>query len=174
MKRQVEEAQKSLDFSNKTYTADLTTSKGPIRLTFFPEVAPGHVKNFLALAKIGFYNGLIFHRVIKGFMIQGGCPQGTGTGDAGYKIPAEFNATPHEAGVLSMARTNDPNSAGSQFFICLERVPHLDRQYTAFGKTADAASLEVVKKIGVVPTGSGDRPKTPVTINKATVKPTAK
>ncbi len=75
-------------------------------------MAPGHVKNFLALAKIGFYNGVTFHRVIKGFMIQGGCPQGTGTGGPGYKIKAEFNATPHEAGVLSMARTNDPDSAG--------------------------------------------------------------
>src|SRR6266852_6966847 len=134
MKRQVEEAQKSLDLTNKTYTADLTTSKGPIRLTFFPELAPGHVKNFLALAKTGFYNGLIFHRVIKGFMIQGGCPQGTGTGDAGYKIKAEFNATPHVAGVLSMARSQQPDSAGSQFFICLDRAAHLDRNYSAFGR----------------------------------------
>ena len=123
----------------------------------------------VALAESGFYDGVTFHRVIKGFMIQGGCPQGTGTGGPGYTIKAEFNATPHEPGVLSMARTNDPNSAGSQFFICLERVPHLDRQYTAFGRTADAESLAVVKKIGEVRTGGNDRPATPVTITKATV-----
>ena len=134
-----------------------------------PDVAPGHVKNMLGLAKIGYYDGLTFHRVINGFMIQGGCPEGTGTGGPGYTIPAEFNATKHEPGVLSMARTSDPNSAGSQFFICLETVPHLDRQYTAFGRTADAESLAVVKKIGAVPTGEQDRPVKPVTINKATV-----
>src|ERR1700756_3274308 len=141
MKNQVEEAQKTLDLANKEYTAELTTNKGPIRLKFFSDVAPGHVKNFLGLAKVGFYNGLTFHRVIKGFMIQGGCPQGTGTGDAGYKIPAEFNATPHEAGVVSMARAQNPDSAGSQFFICLDRHAHLDRNYTAFGRVADAESL---------------------------------
>ena len=169
VKAQVEEAQKSLDLANKTYTAELDTTKGPIRLTFLPDVAPGHVKNFLALAKIGFYNGLTFHRVIKGFMIQGGCPQGTGTGDAGYKIKAEFNDTPHEAGVLSMARSQDPHSAGSQFFICLGRHTHLDRQYTAFGKTADAESLATVKAIGDVRTGPNDRPVEPVTIQKVQV-----
>ena len=100
----------------------------------------------LGLAKIGYYDGGAFHRIIKDFMIQGGCPEGTGTGGPGYKIAAEFNATPHEPGVLSMARTGDPNSAGSQFFICLARVPHLDRQYTAFGRTADADSLAVVQE----------------------------
>src|SRR5687767_3901589 len=109
-KKEVEEAQKTLDLNKNTYTAELDTSKGPIRLTFFADVAPGHVKNFLALAKIGFYNGLKFHRIIKGFMIQGGCPEGTGTGGPGYTIQAEFNSTPHEPGVLSMARTSDPNS----------------------------------------------------------------
>jgi peptidyl-prolyl cis-trans isomerase B (cyclophilin B) len=134
-----------------------------------PDVAPGHVGNLLGLAKIGYYDGLIFHRVIKGFMIQGGCPQGTGTGGPGYTIPAEFNATKHEPGVVSMARTSDPNSAGSQFFICLERVPHLDKQYTAFGRTADEASLAVVKAIGLVPTGSQDRPTKPVTIKTAKI-----
>ena len=111
-------------------------------------MAPGHVKNFVALAQIGFYNGGCFHRIIKGFMIQGGCPEGTGTGGPGYKIKAEFNKTPHEPGVLSMARTNDPNSAGSQFFICLGTPTHLDGQYTAFGKTADD---------GVAGDGAGDR-----------------
>ena len=169
VKAQVEEAQKSLDLANKTYTAELDTTKGPIRLTFLPDVAPGHVKNFLALAKIGFYNGLTFHRVIKGFMIQGGCPQGTGTGDAGYKIKAEFNDTPHEAGVLSMARANDPNSAGSQFFICLEPQPGLDRQYTVFGKVLDQESLDTVKQIGSVRTAPGDKPVEKVAIEKVTV-----
>jgi peptidyl-prolyl cis-trans isomerase B (cyclophilin B) len=135
--------------------------------------APGHVRNIVALAESGFYDGVTFHRVIKGFMIQGGCPQGTGTGGPGYQIKAEFNKTPHEPGVLSMARTSDPHSAGSQFFICLERVPHLDNQYTAFGKTADAASLDVVKAIGNVATGGQDRPLTPVVIKKATVTKTA-
>jgi peptidyl-prolyl cis-trans isomerase B (cyclophilin B) len=128
----------------------------------------------LSLAKIGYYDGLIFHRVISGFMIQGGCPEGTGTGGPGYTIKAEFNATQHVPGVLSMARTNDPDSAGSQFFICLEKVSHLDRQYTAFGKTADDASLQVVKKIGAVPTARGDRPTPDVKINKATVQATPK
>jgi peptidyl-prolyl cis-trans isomerase B (cyclophilin B) len=176
MKQQVDDTSKTIDFANKEYPAELTTSKGPIRLTFFPDQAPGHVKNFLSLAKLGFYDNLIFHRVIKGFMIQGGCPQGTGTGDAGYKIKAEFNSTPHEAGVLSMARANDPNSAGSQFFICLDRHSHLDRQYTAFGKTADAESLATVKTIGSAPTGRNDRPNENVTIQKVTVteKPKAK
>jgi peptidyl-prolyl cis-trans isomerase B (cyclophilin B) len=142
---------------------------GPIRLTFFPEVAPGHVKNFVALAKSGFYSGVTFHRVIDGFMIQGGCPLGTGTGDAGYKIKAEFNKTPHEDGVLSMARSNDPNSAGTQFFICIGKQAFLDNQYTAFGKTADAESLETVHKIGKVKKGRNDKPEKDVTIEKATV-----
>ena len=174
VKTQVDEAQKTLDVANKTYQAELDTSKGPIRLTFFPELAPGHVKNFLALANIGFYNGLIFHRVIKAFMIQGGCPLGTGTGDPGYKIKAEFNATPHEPGVASMARAQNPDSAGSQFFICLERHAHLDRNYTAFGKLADAESLATLRAIGKVPTGANDRPQQKVVIEKAVVKETPK
>ncbi len=165
----MEEAQKSLDLAGKNYTAELTTTKGPIRLTFSPDVAPGHVRNFLALAKIGFYNGVTFHRVIKGFMIQGGCPQGTGSGGPGYTINAEFNATPHEAGVLSMARTNDPNSAGSQFFICLGKHTHLDRSYTAFGKVADEESMKTVRAIGDVKTSS-DRPVEAVKITKVEVR----
>jgi peptidyl-prolyl cis-trans isomerase B (cyclophilin B) len=173
VKGRVEEAQKNLDFAGKDYTAELATNKGPIRLVFFPDVAPGHVKNFLGLAKIGFYNGLTFHRIIKGFMIQGGCPLGTGTGDAGYKIKAEFNATPHEAGVLSMARAQNPDSAGSQFFICLERHSHLDRNYTAFGKVADAESMATVRAIGEVPTRN-DKPAQPVVIETVTVTEKAK
>ncbi|HEV3203890.1 MAG TPA: peptidylprolyl isomerase [Gemmataceae bacterium] len=164
----MDEVQKTLDFAAKTYQAELDTSKGPIRLKFFPELAPGHVKNFLALAKIGFYNGLNFHRVIKGFMIQGGCPQGTGTGDAGYKIKAEFNATPHVAGVLSMARSQQPDSAGSQFFICLDKHTHLDRNYTAFGAVADEESMATVRAIGSVPTRS-DRPIEKMEIRTVTV-----
>ncbi len=168
-KAEVEAAQKSLDFTKHKYQIELDTSVGTITLDMATDVAPGHCKNMLALAKIGFYDNGSFHRVIKGFMIQGGCPQGTGTGGPGYTIPAEFNSMSHEPGVLSMARTSDPNSAGSQFFICLERVPHLDKQYTAFGRTADAASLAVVKKIGETKTGSQDRPTTPVKINTAKV-----
>jgi peptidyl-prolyl cis-trans isomerase B (cyclophilin B) len=168
-KAEVDAAAKQLDLAKDKYQIVLDTSQGKITLDMLPDVAPGHVKNMLALAKIGYYDGLIFHRIISGFMIQGGCPEGTGTGGPGYTIPAEFNATKHVPGVVSMARTQDPNSAGSQFFICLEAVPHLDRQYTAFGKTADADSLAVVKKIGAVKTGANDRPVTPVTVNKATV-----
>ncbi len=168
-KAEVETAQQQLDFKNRKYQLALDTSLGKITLDLLSDVAPGHCKNLLGLAKIGYYDGLVFHRIIKGFMIQGGCPEGTGSGGPGYTINAEFNATEHEPGVLSMARTNDPNSAGSQFFICLERTPHLDGKYTAFGKTADAESLAVVRAIGVVPTGAGDRPMTPVTIKRATV-----
>jgi peptidyl-prolyl cis-trans isomerase B (cyclophilin B) len=173
-KAEVDAAAKEIDFGKNKYQIELDTTLGKITLNLLPEVAPGHCTNMLALAKIGYYDGLIFHRVIKRFMIQGGCPEGTGTGGPGYTIKAEFNDTAHEPGVLSMARTDDPNSAGSQFFICLEKVTHLDRKYSAFGKTADAASLDVVKKIGAVETAPGDRPKTPVKINKATVKATAK
>jgi peptidyl-prolyl cis-trans isomerase B (cyclophilin B) len=168
VKKQVDEAQKGFDLTGKSYQANLTTSKGPIRLVFFPDVAPCHVKNFLALAKTGFYNGVTFHRVIKGFMIQGGCPEGTGTGGPGYQIAAEFNATPHEAGVLSMARTNDPNSAGSQFFICLDRHSHLDRNYTAFGKVADEESMATVRAIGNVATRS-DKPVDKVVIQSVEI-----
>ena len=169
MKTQVEEVQKTLDLKKNDYTAEVSTNKGPIRLKFLPDVAPGHVKNFLALAKLGFYNGGTFHRIIKGFMIQGGCPLGTGTGDAGYKIKAEFNNTLHEAGVLSMARAQEPDSAGSQFFICLGRHGHLDRNYTAFGKAADEDSMATVRTIGNVATAHGDRPVEPVRIESVTV-----
>ena len=169
MRQQVKEIEKTIDFTKTNYEVHLDTSLGTIRLELFPEQAPGHSKNIISLAKAGFYNGVVFHRIIKGFMIQGGCPQGTGTGGPGYQIPAEFNNIPHEPGVLSMARTSDPNSAGSQFFICLERVPYLDGQYTVFGKAIDKDSLDVVKAIGAVRTGPQDRPVEPVTINKATV-----
>ena len=168
-KSEVAAAVEGLDFDSKQYQVQLETSKGTIKLNLDGKNAPGHCRNMVGLAKIGFYDGLIFHRVIEGFMIQGGCPSGTGTGDAGYKIDAEFNDTSHVPGVLSMARAADPNSAGSQFFVCLDSHSHLDGQYTAFGKTADDESLEVVKTIGNVATDPGDRPKENVVINKATV-----
>jgi peptidyl-prolyl cis-trans isomerase B (cyclophilin B) len=171
---ELQAAAKAVDVAGFDYELTLDTTLGQIRLALDPAVAPGHVKNIVALAQSVYYDGGCFHRIIKGFMIQGGCPEGTGTGGPGYKIPAEFNKTTHEPGVLSMARTSDPNSAGSQFFICLERVPHLDNQYTAFGKTADAASLDVVKAIGSVRTGGGDRPVEAVVIKKATITKTPK
>ena len=173
-KAEVEAAQKTLDLKNKKYQLELDTSAGKILLDMAADVAPGHVANLLGLAKIGYYDGLVFHRIIKGFMIQGGCPEGTGTGGPGYTIKAEFNKTRHEPGVVSMARTSDPNSGGSQFFICLGSVPHLDGQYTAFGKTADAESLKVVLAIGGVATDRSDRPLKPVTIKTAKVLEAAK
>ena len=157
-----------VDFSNKTYQIQLETTAGAIHLDLLPEVAPEHCKNMIGLTKIGFYDGLIFHRIISGFMIQGGCPSGTGTSGPGYQINAEFNPTSHVEGVLSMARSADPNSAGSQFFICLADVPHLDGQYTAFGKATDE-SLDVVRKIGAVETQPGDRPVEDVKIVAAKV-----
>ena len=171
---ELQAAAKALDLDGFDYEITLDTTLGPIRLKLDSASAPGHVRNMVALAQSGYYDGVTFHRIIKGFMIQGGCPEGTGTGGPGYKIKAEFNPTPHEPGVLSMARTSDPYSAGSQFFICLERVPHLDNQYTAFGRTADAASLDVVRAIGTVRTGANDRPVEPVVIKKATVTKTPK
>ena len=152
----LQKAAAAIDLTGFNYELSLETSVGPICLTLDAVNAPGHVRNIVALAE-------------SGFMIQGGCPQGSGTGGPGYTIPAEFNRTPHEPGVLSMARTSDPNSAGSQFFICLEKVTHLDNQYTAFGRTADPASLAVVQAIGAVRTASGDKPLEPVVINKVTV-----
>ncbi len=173
-KAEVEAAQKTLDLKNKKYQLELDTSAGKIVLDLFSDIAPGHVGNILGLAKIGYYDGLVFHRIIKDFMIQGGCPEGTGMGGPGYTIKAEFNKTKHEPGVLSAARTSDPNSAGSQFFICTGTHSHLDGQYTAYGKAADAASLEVVKAIGKVPTDRNDRPQKPVTIKTVRVLETAK
>ncbi len=168
-KQAVEKHTESVDFANKEYEICFHTNLGEIRLKLDPEKAPNHCLNMIGLVRNGFYDNLTFHRIIRGFMIQGGCPQGTGTGGPGYQIDAEFNDTPHEGGVLSMARSADPNSAGSQFFICLGRHSHLDNQYTAFGKTADADSLQVVRDIGDVATDRNDRPKTPVTIETATV-----
>ncbi len=168
-KAEVDAVLPTIDFAKNKYQLNFQTSMGEILLDLWPDVAPGHVKNLLGLAKIGYYDGLSFHRIVKGFVIQGGCPTGNGTGGPGYTINQEFNEKPHDPGVLSMARTQDPNSAGSQFFLCLEKVPFLDRQYTAFGKTANQESLNVVKEIGTVKTGAQDRPVINVSIDKATV-----
>ncbi len=131
----------------------------------YPETAPKTVENFEKLAGEGFYDGLTFHRVIPGFMIQGGCPKGNGTGGPGYTIEGEFsrngfeNNLAHEPGVLSMARSMAPNSAGSQFFIMVEKSPHLDGDYAAFGKVTQG--MDVVKEIVKVETGMNDKPKDP-------------
>lgn len=171
---EVDAALEEVDFETHDYVVEFTTNKGPIRLNLWTDIAPGHCRNLIGLTKIGFYDGIIAHRVIPGFVMQVGCPQGTGTGGPGYTIDAEFNDRPHEAGVLSMARTSDPNSAGSQVFICLDRVPHLDNQYTAFGKTADDESLQTVLSIGAVKTDAGDKPLEDVRIESSQVISTAK
>jgi peptidyl-prolyl cis-trans isomerase B (cyclophilin B) len=168
-KAEVDAVASSFDYTKNKYQLKLDTSMGEILIDMWPDVAPGHVTNMLSLAKIGYYDGLTFHRIVKGFVIQGGCPVGTGSGGPGYTIKAEFNTKLHEPGVLSMARTPDPDSAGSQFFLCLEKVPFLDRQYTVFGKTANEESLKVVKAIGEIKTGSQDRPVVAVTMDKATI-----
>src|SRR5271169_1300933 len=145
-------------------TATLETKFGNITLKFFPDVAPVHVKNFIDLAKKGVYNNTVFHRVIPGFMIQGGDPiskdpakrQAYGTGGPGYTIPAEFSDLPHKRGTLSMARANDPNSAGSQFFICVADAPFLNRQYSVFGEVV--SGMDVVDKIVSQPRDTNDNP----------------
>jgi cyclophilin family peptidyl-prolyl cis-trans isomerase len=151
----------------KTYTATIETSLGTIVVELYPKVAPGHVNSFVFLAREGFYEGVIFHRVIPGFMIQGGDPTGTGTGGPGYKVKAEFNSLKHTRGVLSMARSSDPNSAGSQFFLMHADAPFLDGQYTAFGKAT--SGLEVIDKIVSLPRNASDRPHNPAKIVKITI-----
>ena len=144
-----------------------------IKAELYPEVAPNTVNNFISLVKNKFYDGVIFHRVIRGFMIQGGDPQGIGVGGPGYSIKGEFkmNGVPndlkHTRGVLSMARAMAPNSAGSQFFIMHEDAPHLDGQYAAFGKVTDG--MDVVDAIAGVKTDRMDRPETEQKIKKVTV-----
>jgi len=144
-------------------SAVIETKFGNITLKFFPDVAPGHVKNFIDLAKKGFYDGTTFHRVIPGFMIQGGDPNSKnpdkrthGLGGPGYTIKAEFNDRPHKRGTLSMARAANPDSAGSQFFICVKDSPFLDRQYTVFGEVV--SGMDVVDKIVSQPRDRNDNP----------------
>jgi len=150
-------------------TATIETTKGTITVELWDDVAPKHAENFLKLAKKGFYDGLTFHRIIPNFVIQGGCPQGTGTGGPGWTVDAEFNDREHHEGVLSMARSQDPNSAGSQFFICLGRdhCKHLDGQYTAFGKVTDG--IDVVRTIGSTETDRSERPLESISMTSVTV-----
>src|SRR5512139_2164021 len=137
--------------------ATITTKFGKIVVKFFPDLAPMHVKSFITLAEAGFYNGTPFHRVIPGFMIQGGDPSGNGTGGPGYTIDAEFSKTKkHLRGILSMARATNPNSAGSQFFIMVTAYPSLDGQYSIFGEVAEG--MDVVDKIVNTPRDRGDKP----------------
>ena len=127
-------------------TGVITLEKGgEIQLEFYPQDAPKTVENFVTLAKKGFYNGLNFHRVVPDFVVQGGCPKGNGTGGPGYNVKAEFNKQKHVRGTLAMARSQDPDSAGSQFYICYGNTPHLDGQYTVFGKVV--SGMELVDRI---------------------------
>ena len=155
------------DVSEKTQAKITVTSKGlpfgEIVLRFFLDVAPGHVKNFVKLSKEGFYNGTTFHRVIPGFMIQGGDPNSKspdrashGMGGPGYKVEAEFNSKPHKRGIVSMARSNDPDSAGSQFFICVAEANFLDWQYTVFGEVV--SGRDVADKVASMKRDGRDNP----------------
>ena len=157
--------------------AELHTTAGQINIRFFPDVAPQHVKNFIELGQSGFYNGTKFHRVIPGFVIQGGDPNTKagdpstwGTGGSPNRLKAEFNRIPHKRGILSMARSGHPDSASSQFFICVADVPSLDNQYTVFGEVTKG--MEVVDQIVNAPT-RGERPVEPVAITKVVVRDAA-
>jgi peptidyl-prolyl cis-trans isomerase B (cyclophilin B) len=158
-----------VDYTKKQ--ARIKTNLGEMVVRFFPDVAPGHVKNFCDLAEKGFYNGVIFHRVIKDFMIQGGCPKGNGTGGPGYTIKDEVkgNNKQHLKGALSMAKTAAPNTGGSQFFIMHGRhASHLDGVHTVFGELAQG--MDVLDKIATTPVGPGDRPKTEVKMLSVTIE----
>jgi peptidyl-prolyl cis-trans isomerase B (cyclophilin B) len=155
------------DVTEKTQATITVTSKGvpvgDIVIRFFPDVAPGHVANFVKLSKEGFYNGTTFHRVIPGFMIQGGDPNSKnpdrsmhGMGGPGHKVKAEFNSKPHKRGIVSMARSNDPDSAGSQFFICVADANFLDLQYTVFGEVV--SGMEVADKVVSMKRDGRDNP----------------
>ena len=153
----------------------ITMENGDVmKAELYPEIAPNTVNNFISLVKKGFYNGLTFHRVINCFMIQGGCPDGTGMGGPGYTIKGEFtqngfvNQLKHEPGVLSMARAMHPDSAGSQFFLMHKTSPHLDGSYAAFGKVTEG--LDIVDKIAQVPTDFRDKPLEPQVIQSMTVE----
>ncbi len=168
--------------SNNNEVAVIKTSEGEMVAEFWPDVAPNTVENFKKLARQGFFDGTAFHRIVKGFMIQGGDPNtkdlnkesSYGTGGPGYKIKAEFNEKLHEKGVLSMARSADPDSAGSQFFIMLGRSPHLDRQYTAFGKLIKGE--DVLTNIGDTPVergpgGENSKPTKRITVESVKIVP---
>ena len=168
-----EEKKPMSQYENKV--AELHTSAGEIDIRFFPDVAPNHVKNFIDLAEKGFYTGTKFHRVIPGFMIQGGDPNTVsgspstwGTGGSGKNVGAEFNAVKHVRGIVSMARSSDPNSASSQFFIMVASYPSLDGQYSAFGQVTKG--MDVADKIVGAQTGAQDRPINPTTIDKIVIR----
>jgi len=157
--------------------AVLNTNLGKIVLRFFEDKAPNHVANFKKLARSGYYDGIKFHRVIPGFMVQGGCPNTKtddrmmhGTGGPGWSVNAEFNDIKHTRGILSAARTSDPNSAGSQFFLMVANAPHLDGQYTVYGQVIEG--MEVVDKIVALPRDGRDNPKpeNPAIIESATIE----
>ncbi len=159
---------------NKNPVVTITMEDGSvIKAELYPDIAPQSAYNFISLVKKGFYNGLIFHRVIPGFMIQGGDPEGSGMGGPGYSIKGEFtsngfkNDLKHTAGVLSMARSMFPDSAGSQFFLMHKDSPHLDGDYAAFGKVIEG--MEIVDKIAETPTDYNDRPRTPQVMKTVTV-----
>jgi cyclophilin family peptidyl-prolyl cis-trans isomerase len=162
---------------NTNEVAVITTSEGVMVLEFYPDVAPNHVANFKKLARSGFYDGTCFHRVIPGFMIQGGDPNtkndsakdSWGQGGPGYTLNAEFNSKHHARGILSMARTSDPNSAGSQFFICHADAGNLDGQYTVFGNLIKG--FDVLDKIATTPTESPDRPIKRVNVDSIKIVP---
>jgi len=176
-KEKKDEKKDTAAMSEQKEVAVIKTSEGEMVAEFWPDVAPKTVENFKKLAKSGFYDGTAFHRVIKGFMIQGGDPLTKdeskqarwGTGDPGYKIDAEFNKKSHERGVLSMARSQDPNSAGSQFFICHGAPKFLDGQYTAFGKLIKGD--DVLEKIATTKTLPGDRPEKRMNVESIKIVP---
>ncbi len=144
-KTEATEKVKEVELTGKERAIIYMKKGGKIIIEFFPEDAPKTVRNFVKLAKEGFYDGLTFHRVVPNFVAQGGCPKGDGTGDAGYNIEAEFNTRSHKAGTVAMARSQDPNSASCQFYICLAPQPHLDGKYTVFGQVLEG--MDIVKKI---------------------------
>ena len=162
-----------MENKNPIVTIEMENGK-KIVAELYPHIAPNTVKNFVTLVNQGFYNGVGFHRVIEGFMIQGGCPNGNGMGGPGYSIAGEFssngftNNLKHEKGVLSMARTMAPNSAGSQFFIMHKNSPHLDGQYAAFGRVIEG--MDVVNEIATTATDRADKPKTPQVMKNVTVE----
>ena len=162
-----------METKNPIVTIEMENGK-KIVAELYPRIAPNTVKNFVSLVEKGYYDRIIFHRVIENFMIQGGCPDGTGMGGPGHSIKGEFksngftNNLKHEAGVLSMARTNMPNSAGSQFFIMHKNSPHLDGQYASFGRVIEG--MDVVNEIATTKTDFNDRPKTPQVMKKVTVE----
>jgi len=168
-----EENKPMSQYENKV--AEIHTSAGEIDIRFFPDVAPNHVKNFIDLAEKGFYNGSKFHRVIPDFMIQGGdpntisgSPSTWGTGGSGKNVDAEFNSVSHKRGIVSMARSNDRNSASSQFFIVVKDSTFLDKQYTVFGQVTKG--MDVADKIVSAPRDASDRPNNPTTIDKIVIR----